>query len=358
MIDTQNTNSPSLSTVSKFPLVSIVINNYNYAEYLSEAIESALSQKYDDCEVIVVDDGSTDGSRAIIESYGAGVKAIHKENGGQASAFNVGIAASKGSFILLLDSDDLLLPDAVAECIEAFPSGYSRVYFRLQNVDREGRNLGIATPMNDFRPMDGYPVDAQSVGGMIYWGPPTSGNCFDAGILRKVLPIPENTYRICADAYVVAQTSVHGPVLSIDTVLGAYRLHGKNAFVSTVSDFSNARRVNTHIRNYFTSTALAEEVCQARGVSRNSGAADRTFWLVQLLTAGWLFQVDSIVELGIGRRDIALRTFAYLRAGSAPFLKRALQTLYALFLLIIPRTVGLWTLKTVDRWKNRRVRET
>jgi glycosyltransferase involved in cell wall biosynthesis len=335
-------------------LVSILINNYNYAEYLGEAIDSALAQRYGNCEIIVVDDGSTDGSRAIVESYGTCVRAIYKENGGQASAFNVGIAASGGGFILLLDSDDILSPNAVTECVEAFPRGYSRVYFRLQSVDRQGRTLGIATPMNNFQPMDGYPVDCRSVGGMIYWGPPTSGNFFSASILRKILPIPERTYRICADAFVVAKTSMHGPVRSLDKTLGSYRLHGKNAFVSSSSDFSNAQRVNTHIRNYFTSTALAEEVCRARGVLRNPAAAESTFWFVHLLAAGWLSQVESVSELGIDRKEIASRVLAFLWLGTEPFLKRVVQSSYILCLLVAPRKVGLLIVKTVDQWKNRR----
>ncbi len=69
--------------------VSIVINNYNYASYLNFALDSALSQTYHNCEVIVVDDGSTDSSRRIIESNGDRVEALYKRNGGQASAFNL-----------------------------------------------------------------------------------------------------------------------------------------------------------------------------------------------------------------------------------------------------------------------------
>ncbi len=74
------------------PLVSILINNYNYGRFLSKAIDSALNQEYQNIEVIVVDDGSTDDSRKIIESYGERIKPVLKENGGQASAFNAGFS--------------------------------------------------------------------------------------------------------------------------------------------------------------------------------------------------------------------------------------------------------------------------
>jgi glycosyltransferase involved in cell wall biosynthesis len=68
------------------PLVSILINNYNYGRFLTEAIDSALNQTYSNIEVIVVDDGSTDNSQEIIKSYQDKIIPILKPNGGQASA--------------------------------------------------------------------------------------------------------------------------------------------------------------------------------------------------------------------------------------------------------------------------------
>src|SRR5437870_10165188 len=102
------------------PLVSIIINNYNYGRFLREAIDSALAQTAPNVEVIVVDDGSTDNSAAIIAGYGNRVVPMFKTNGGQTSALNAGFARSTGDVVLFLDADDVLLPTAVEKAINLF----------------------------------------------------------------------------------------------------------------------------------------------------------------------------------------------------------------------------------------------
>ncbi len=101
------------------PLASVIISNYNY-RFLKRCIESALAQTYANTEVIVVDDGSTDDSQAILVSYGNRVKAIFKENGGQASALNRGFFVSRGKVICFLDSDDELAPGAMEAVVPLF----------------------------------------------------------------------------------------------------------------------------------------------------------------------------------------------------------------------------------------------
>ena len=83
-------------------LVSVIVNNYNYGSYLSEAIDSALNQTYPNVEVIVVDDGSTDNSREIIAGYGNRIVSILKENGGQGTCFNAGFERSSGDVVVFL----------------------------------------------------------------------------------------------------------------------------------------------------------------------------------------------------------------------------------------------------------------
>lgn len=93
------------------PLVTVVIICYNAAPYLAAALDSALAQTYPRVEVIVVDDGSTDETASIAQSYP--VKYLHQENRGSATARNAGIAHTQGEYVLFLDHDDRLLPRAI-----------------------------------------------------------------------------------------------------------------------------------------------------------------------------------------------------------------------------------------------------
>jgi glycosyltransferase involved in cell wall biosynthesis len=105
--------------MDKHPLVSIVIPNFNYGHFLAEAIESALGQSYPGKEVIVVDDGSTDSSTAVIASFAGRIRHVAKENGGLSSARNAGLGVARGDLLLFLDADDILAPGAVERLVSA-----------------------------------------------------------------------------------------------------------------------------------------------------------------------------------------------------------------------------------------------
>ena len=98
------------------PNVTVIIPVYNTAEYVCEAIDSVLAQTLPDIEVIAVDDGSTDGSAALLQSYGDRITVITKANGGQAAARNDALAVAHGDYICFLDSDDTLQPNTLERC--------------------------------------------------------------------------------------------------------------------------------------------------------------------------------------------------------------------------------------------------
>ena len=102
-------------------LVSVIIPCYNQARFLSEAIESVLNQTYPHYEIIVVDDGSTDNTAKVAASYER-VRGLSQKNHGLAAARNAGLEASKGSYVIFLDADDRLLPNAMEDGIKALNS--------------------------------------------------------------------------------------------------------------------------------------------------------------------------------------------------------------------------------------------
>lgn len=130
--------------------VSVVIPNYNHAAFLGGAVESALGQTHADVEVIVVDDGSTDGSAEVIAAFGHRVQSVFKENGGPASARNEGLRRATGRFLIFLDSDDALLPSAVRDlldCFERFPdAGLVFGNVIVDEADRRRRLVETAPP--------------------------------------------------------------------------------------------------------------------------------------------------------------------------------------------------------------------
>jgi glycosyltransferase involved in cell wall biosynthesis len=104
------------------PLVSVVIPAYDIAEYLPMAIDSALAQSYPRLEVVVVDDGSTDDTPAILAGYGDAIVTVTQENRGLASARNSGIRTARGTYVALLDGDDLWLPARIERLVEKIES--------------------------------------------------------------------------------------------------------------------------------------------------------------------------------------------------------------------------------------------
>jgi glycosyltransferase involved in cell wall biosynthesis len=105
-------------------LVSVIIPTYNYARYVRQAVDSALAQSYPDREIIVVDDGSTDNTRQVLQDYGDKIAYIYQANQGLSAARNTGIRAARGDFIALLDSDDLWHPrklELQVDCLTRHP---------------------------------------------------------------------------------------------------------------------------------------------------------------------------------------------------------------------------------------------
>jgi glycosyltransferase involved in cell wall biosynthesis len=215
--------------VTSPPRLSIVVTNHDYARYVTDAVDSALAQTTA-AEVIVVDDGSTDESLAVLARYEQRVRLVAQPNGGQAAAFNAGWAAASGEVVIFLDADDVLEPDVAERVLRVFDRDPDlvKVQYPLHLIDAHGHRRPGTLPGPGVRLADGdvrtrltrHPDD-------LVWMP-TTGNAFRADVLARILPMPAADYRICADYYLSNLTAAHGKVAVLDRPGGSYRVHGDN----------------------------------------------------------------------------------------------------------------------------------
>jgi hypothetical protein len=214
------------------PLVSIVVISYNYDRYLRQAIDSALAQDHRPLEVIVVDDGSTDASREIIDSYGERVEPVYKPNGGNSTAINAAFPRTRGEIVMFLDADDYLYPFAASRVVGGWQTDCAKVEFRLSLVDQRGVRSGVEPPAGAPLPRGDVVPEFTRWGH--YVTPVLGGNAFNRRTLEQLIPIPdEPLFLNHNDGYLNPLCAFYGPIAAVDEELGAYRLHGTNQWAYT-----------------------------------------------------------------------------------------------------------------------------
>lgn len=209
------------------PKISAIISSYNHAPFIGQAIASVLDQTYPQFELIVVDDGSTDNSRQIIESYDdARIQRIFQANGGQGAAFNAGYAIASGDIVVFLDSDDWWKPEKLATVVkwDQFLEGDYGLLQHGLTVWRDGHQ----TPYKHILPVGDCWGQMQQTGQIDFFVP-TTGLCFRKSTLDRIFPIPKQL-RICADAYLMRTAFLWGKVYSIPDSLGYYRQHQNSVY--------------------------------------------------------------------------------------------------------------------------------
>jgi len=140
-------------TDNQNPLVTVIIPTYNRGWILKEAIDSVLSQDFNDFELIVVDDGSTDNTHEILSAYGGDIIVLRQGNRGVSAARNAGIASASGCFIAFLDSDDLWLPGKLARQVDFFKSNPNALICQTEELwIRNGKRVN---PKNRHKKFSG-----------------------------------------------------------------------------------------------------------------------------------------------------------------------------------------------------------
>jgi glycosyltransferase involved in cell wall biosynthesis len=225
---------------------SCLVNNYNYAPYVVQAIDSALDQTVPFDEIIVVDDGSTDGSLDLLwQRYGGDsrVVLISKTNEGQVSCLNEGFRASSGDLVFFLDADDLYEPQYLEQALRAYEHPDHCDCLLAAHRKYDGSPL---RPLADSqRCVDlGYSV-VLTLFAREWVGAPTSCLSMRRGLLSSILPVPYLVdWRLRADDCLVFGSSLAGGrKFRLESPLVRYRVHGGNRFAGRPYDkFDDYRR--------------------------------------------------------------------------------------------------------------------
>jgi glycosyltransferase involved in cell wall biosynthesis len=213
----------------KKPTIGVVITCYNYERYVGGCISSVLGQTRKADEILVIEDGSTDNSRAVIAAFGARVTPIFKSNEGYKAAINQGFRESRSDIIIFLDADDALHADALESVELAWREGLAKVQYDLDIIDGAGRPLGRRFA-NFSRPIPPAEIrDSFNRTGTYRW-PVTSGNAHARAFLEQVMPLVPP---VGHDGVLNTIAPLYGEIITISRPLGSYRLHGQNMSLLT-----------------------------------------------------------------------------------------------------------------------------
>jgi glycosyltransferase involved in cell wall biosynthesis len=249
---------------------SVLITSYNYRDYVAEALDSVFAQDYPAARVVVVDDGSSDGTRELLTQRYAGnaaVELVLKENGGQLSAFAAGISRCEGDVVCFLDADDRWEPGYLST-LAAFYRDTPGADFVFTNLRKFGQDQGPWAAA--FRTQD-YGLSALQALHLRRWvGMPTSALSMRLDLGRRLLDLPAEIIadwrKAGADDCLILGASVLGArKYSLASELVGYRVHGRNSLHTWRAGDAISR-----CRKFHTTQRLLEHYALRAGLSRNS----------------------------------------------------------------------------------------
>jgi len=239
--------------IDSAPLVSIVIPAYNQAGYLAQAIDSVLAQDYPRIELIVIDDGSTDDTQAVLAAYAGRFNFESHANMGQAGTLNKGWGMSKGEILSYLAADDFLLPGAVRTSVEKLIAdpGIVLTYCDYNLVDSQSRVLRRKRALEfNYRDL-AVGIICQPGPGVFFRRDAFARAGFWDELLRQT---PDYEYWL--------RLGLEGAFLRIPTVLAAYRVHEQSQSFVPVNPSRAEEMVNV-ISAHFRRDRLPPEIARA-----------------------------------------------------------------------------------------------
>jgi glycosyltransferase involved in cell wall biosynthesis len=249
--------------------LSVVIPNYNYQEFVGQAIESALAVDAPRVQVIVVDDGSTDNSREVIERYRGRVTIVHQANAGQREAYNAGFRLASEELVIFLDADDLLDASVFRQIAPLWRAGISKLQFRMRTIDAHGRPLGNVIPQYADVP-EPQQIRRWAATTTAYPTPPGSGNAYARRFLEQIFPLDDSCGKP-GDASCLAAAPFLGDVVTVPVVLASYRVHGRNDGAASSLD---VRQIQLHVVRTWQRHVYAARIARRVGIEIKHGAVN------------------------------------------------------------------------------------
>jgi hypothetical protein len=328
-----------VGTMSEPRGVSIIVVNYNNAEFLAAAIDSALGQEYPLCEVIVVDDCSTDNSQAVIDRYGDRIRSVLREsNGHQIAALNSAWPLARHPILIFLDSDDLLFPHAAATVAGVWTAATVKMQFPLATIDEKGRQLGQVAPKYP-RNLDTSTLRTELLRTGGSPNSPATGNAYSRSLLDRITADGgfelESSREHWMDAVLECNAPFYGEVVTLYQPLACYRIHAHNLFlINTIDSAHFTARCHT----FELKVDYLTRRCQNWGIPFDAAAArDGSIWLHECrLAAAKLAEapVDepiSITLCGAIKASIGARL---------PFVYRILHVIWFVSVAVAPRALA------------------
>jgi glycosyltransferase involved in cell wall biosynthesis len=315
---------------------SIIICNYNYERFVSDSIRSALAVDWPDKEIIVVDDGSTDRSRAAIESFGDRIDAIFTENGGQPNAANVGFVRSSGELVIFLDADDVLLATVARETSAAWRPGVVKVQYPMLYVDAALRPLG--GPWPTYTEMDTPQLIAHRMRQTgDYRSSPTSGNVWSRDFLNEVFPLPmRDDGLLWIDMYLQKLAPFFGDVVCLRTAQCCYRRHSdNNSRFRSVRDYLEI--YPAQVKQVESVQRLGDDLLRRRGKT-DKIRYDNEFYVKVSLISRRFFPHRHVSLMS----TVAFRYWKTLWREQFGLRRKLLFFVWSLGVLVTPRSIGGW----------------
>lgn len=252
------------------PRLAIIITCYNYERFVERAIRSVLDQIRPDCELIVVDDGSTDSTWDVIGRTGA--RAYRIANSGQLRACRFGLEKTCAPFILFLDADDELAPGALNTILALLDPDVAKLQFSLTRIDEHGAPLDCGPALFEtFRDRDRLARQILRCG--TYQTPPTSGNVFRRDVCGLLDDID---YEPCIDGIMLFAAPFFGDIVSTALELGRYRIHESND--SALHRPPEAPRVEREIARFLLRMGHLRRIVSTRAPGRDLVDPRTTFF--------------------------------------------------------------------------------